>query len=122
MPNKDPERRKEVVRNAVRRYRERKKKEQELMKVSKCDSGLRFELPENINPEKKAEFIVLLANAQAIIDTSTDSERKALRDALRNLMHEDDAKQGFKAVLEFIPNMLSLGIDLQMLKHRGGTA
>ena len=73
-------------------------------------------------------FVITLPNGFSVEITpytqnpmSSDDVEWLKNKIKKALYNESPLKTGFRDILAFIPNILSLGNDLQMLKHRGGT-
>lgn len=121
MPYKDPEKAKEQSKIRMRRFRERHKEKKTEAFLS-SDKKYRIEFTytaEELTAEDKLKIAIINEMLKALASkSSTKQTVKTLRQLFKDV---DENEDSFKSMLSYIPNMLSLGTDLQMLKHKGGT-
>lgn len=131
MPYKDKNKERDAAKIRMRRYRQRlKKKTTTYTAQSKDGTPYSFELiikgEEEATPEALQELQEIekaIKRIVSLIETADPQTLKKINADLRRLCELcEKIKKPLAGALLFIPNLLSLGTDLQMLKHRGGTA
>lgn len=127
MPYKDKEKEREASKIRMRRFRARKKEKTiQTIEASSKKYTIKIEIASDhvLTPEEIREITGIddIGGFVLKIENADDAIMEAFMNEMRTLQKKTKSKKSFRDALMFIPNLLSLGNDLQMLKHRGGTA